>query len=137
MNHYLVGSGAGFSGDRTDAAAPVVETIIRRNTPGALIFETLGERTLALAQLARRENPERGYEPLLEGYLRPIVRRRVDAGIPIVGNAGPNAETRARLALDVLRPRSDGALKFRGDVIGSVSIFSDEARAKVDILELS
>src|SRR2546423_3833277 len=88
MQPYLIGSGAGFSGDRTDAAAPVVETIVHSGRPGALIFETLGERTLALAQLARRENPEAGYEPLLDLYLRPVLKRCVEAGIPIVGNFG-------------------------------------------------
>ena len=50
----LIGSGAGFSGDRTDAALPVVRTLIASGQPGVLIFETLAERTLALAQLARR-----------------------------------------------------------------------------------
>ncbi len=53
----LIGSGAGFSGDRTDAALPVVRTLIAAGGPAALIFETLAERTLALAQLARRQRP--------------------------------------------------------------------------------
>ncbi|HKW82911.1 MAG TPA: acyclic terpene utilization AtuA family protein, partial [Burkholderiaceae bacterium] len=48
-----VGCAAGFSGDRTDAGGPVVDTLIRRGGPSVLIFETLAERTLALAQLAR------------------------------------------------------------------------------------
>ena len=47
-----VGCAAGFSGDRTDAAAPVVDALIAAGGPSVLIFETLAERTLALAQLA-------------------------------------------------------------------------------------
>ena len=43
----LVGCAAGFSGDRTDAAAPVVREMIARGLPAVLIFETLAERTLA------------------------------------------------------------------------------------------
>ena len=55
MTHdtLLIGSAAGFSGDRTDAAGPVVDTLIRLGGPAVLIYETLAERTLALAQLAR------------------------------------------------------------------------------------
>ena len=55
-----VGCAAGFSGDRTDAAAAVVETLLRERGPAVLIFETLAERTLALAQLERRNDPQRG-----------------------------------------------------------------------------
>jgi hypothetical protein len=49
----------GFSGDRADAAGPVVESLIARGGSRVLIFETLAERTLALAQLARRGDPGR------------------------------------------------------------------------------
>ena len=55
-----IGGAAGFSGDRTDAAAPLVRALIEAGGPAVLIFETLAERTLALAQLARRQNPEAG-----------------------------------------------------------------------------
>ena len=60
MESLTVGCAAGFSGDRTDAAAPVADTLIRRAGPAVLIFETLAERTLALAQLARKAHPESG-----------------------------------------------------------------------------
>ena len=68
-----IGCAAGFSGDRTDGAAPVVRALIDAGGPAVLIFETLAERTLALAQLARRENPRAGYEPLLDEMLRPVL----------------------------------------------------------------
>jgi len=44
-----VGCGAGFSGDRIDAAKPVVRTLVARGGPAALIFENLAERTLAFS----------------------------------------------------------------------------------------
>ena len=53
-----IGCAAGFGGDRTDAAGPVVDTLIARGGPGVLVFEVLAERTLALAQLERRANPK-------------------------------------------------------------------------------
>lgn len=84
----FIGSGAGFSGDRTDAALPVVRTLIARGGAAALIFETLAERTLALAHLARRADAGRGYEPLLDLLLTPVLGLCLDAGIPIIGNFG-------------------------------------------------
>jgi Acyclic terpene utilisation family protein AtuA len=93
-----IGCAAGFGGDRTDAAGPIVDTLIARGGAGVLVFEMLAERTLALAQLERRENPERGYAPLLEPMVRPILRRCLEHGIPIVSNFGAaNPAAAARL----------------------------------------
>ena len=88
METIAVGCGAGFSGDRCDAAPPVVRTLIERGGPAALIFENLAERTLAHQQLARRADPSRGYEPLLLDYLRPVLADCLRHGIAIVGNFG-------------------------------------------------
>jgi hypothetical protein len=83
-----VGCAAGFSGDRTDAAGPVVDALITAGGPAVLIFETLAERTLALAQLARRQDPGAGYEPLLDELLRPVLARCLQHGVRIVSNFG-------------------------------------------------
>jgi hypothetical protein len=88
METLAVGCGAGFSGDRCDAAQPVVRTLIERGGPAALIFENLAERTLAHQQLARRADASRGYEPLLLDYLRPVLADCLRHGIAIVGNFG-------------------------------------------------
>lgn len=85
---YLIGSGAGFSGDRTDAPVAVVETIAERGQGGAIVFETIGERTLALGQLAKQADPTAGYEPLLADFITPILKRAVESNIVIVGNFG-------------------------------------------------
>lgn len=88
-SHLLrIGCAAGFSGDRTDAAAPVVDALVAAGGPAVLIFETLAERTLALAQLARRADPDAGYEPLLDDLLRPVLARCLAHGIRIVSNFG-------------------------------------------------
>ena len=84
----LVGCAAGFSGDRTDAAAPVVREMIGRGGPAVLVFETLAERTLALAQVARRQDPAAGYEPLLDDIVSPILAPCVARGVRIVSNFG-------------------------------------------------
>jgi hypothetical protein len=83
-----IGCGAGFSGDRWDAAVPVVRTLRAAGGPAVLMFETLAERTLALAQLKRRQDLEGGWEPSLERFVAPVLRDCVEAGIPIVGNFG-------------------------------------------------
>ena len=93
----LVGCAAGFSGDRVDAAGAVVDTLIARGGPAFLIFETLAERTLALAQLRRRADPQAGYEPLLDDMLRPVLARCLKHGIRIVSNFGAaNPQAAAR-----------------------------------------
>ncbi|MFZ4285255.1 acyclic terpene utilization AtuA family protein [Variovorax sp. HJSM1_2] len=84
----LIGCAAGFSGDRTDAAAPVVQALIASGQPAVLIFETLAERTLALAQIARRADPEAGYEPLLVDLLTPVLAECLQHHIRIVSNFG-------------------------------------------------
>ena len=83
--HWLRG---GLSGDRTDAAAPVVQALIASGQPAVLIFETLAERTLALAQLARRTQPDAGYEPLLVDLLQPVLADCLAHGVRIVSNFG-------------------------------------------------
>ncbi|MBU4611157.1 DUF1446 domain-containing protein [Achromobacter sp. GG226] len=97
-----VGCGSGFSGDRTDGAGPVVRTLVAEGGACALIFETLAERTLALAQQARSADPEAGYEPLLVELLRPVLADCLAHGIRIVGNFGaanPPAAARRIAAL--------------------------------------
>ncbi len=98
METLAVGCGAGFSGDRTDAAAPVVRTLVERGGPAAIVFENLAERTLAHQQLTRRARPELGYEPLLAQELRPILADCLAHGITVVGNFGAaNPEGAARV----------------------------------------
>lgn len=95
-----IGCGAGFSGDRVDAAPPVVRTLIERGGPAAMMFEMLAERTLALAQLAKKANPDAGFEVLLDLALRPILADCLANGITIVGNFGAaNPRAAAQLIL--------------------------------------
>lgn len=85
---YFIGAASAFSGDRSDAAGPVVDTLIGLKQPACLIYETLAERTLALAQLERRRDPDAGCDPWLEDILAPVLARCLAHGIRIVGNFG-------------------------------------------------
>ena len=117
-----IGSAAGFSGDRIDAAGPVVQALAASGGPAVLIFETLAERTLALAQLARRERADAGYEPLLDLMLRPVLGACLEAGIRIVSNFGAahplGAARRIQALARELGLRRPRIAVVRGDGLG-------------------
>src|SRR5262245_7725766 len=122
-----IGCAAGFGGDRTDAAAPVVDTLVGKGGPAVLIFEVLAERTLARAQLERRENPDRGYAPLMEPMLRTVLRRCLEHGIPIVSNFGAaNPAAAARLVRRIAR--EEGARQPRVAVVEGDDLSDDRHR---------
>lgn len=123
-----VGCAAGFGGDRIDAAEPVVETLIRRGGPAVLIFEMLAERTLALAQLARRQDPTSGYAPLMEAVVRPILARCVQHGIPIVSNFGAANPRAAAHRLGLLATQQ-GIPHLRVAVVEGDDLATDAGRA--------
>jgi hypothetical protein len=104
-----LGAGAGYSGDR-------IEPAVELATHGALdylVFECLAERTIALAQQARRKDPESGYDPLLEARMQavlPVARRN---GVRIVSNMGAaNPLAAARKTASVARGLGLGGLKI-------------------------
>lgn len=118
-----IGCAAGFSGDRTDAAAPLVQALVQAGGPAFLIFETLAERTLALAQLARRAQPDHGYEPLLPELLAPVLAPCLQHGVRIVSNFGAaNPHGAARrihaLARDLGLPAPRVAVVLGDDLSG-------------------
>ena len=79
-----LGAGAGYSGDRIEPALELVE----RGDIDVLVFECLAERTIALAQQARRRDPEAGFDPLLEARMRSVLGAAVERGVRIVTNMG-------------------------------------------------
>ena len=79
-----IGAGAGFAGDRTDAAGAVARALASAAGPRFLMFETLAERTLAIAQMERNRDPARGYSPQLEAFIAPVLATCVASGIRII-----------------------------------------------------
>jgi hypothetical protein len=84
MRTIRIGSGAGYSGDRIEPALELAE----KGDIQYLVFECLGERTVALAQQARMKNPDTGYDPLLEERMRAVLPVCAAKGIKIVTNMG-------------------------------------------------
>lgn len=114
----IIGCATGFSGDRTDGVAPVVNTLVEAGGQ-ALIFETLAERTLALSQMKKNQNPEYGYEPLLVDLLRPALGPCLEHGIKIVSNFGaanpPAAARRIKALAQEMNLRSPRIAVLSGD----------------------
>ncbi|WP_024904732.1 acyclic terpene utilization AtuA family protein [Robbsia andropogonis] len=79
-----LGAGAGYSGDRIEPAIELAE----HGKLDYLIFECLAERTIAIAQQARRDNPALGYDPLLDARMRAVLPIAVRNGIRIISNMG-------------------------------------------------
>jgi len=130
MQTLAVGCGAGFSGDRVDAAVPVVKTLIARGGPAALMFENLAERTLAQQHLIRRANPSLGYEPLLELELSPILADCLKHNIPIIGNFGAANPQGAALCIVQLAEKL-GLPKPRIAVVTGDDLSNQEGRTLV------
>ena len=84
MRTIRIGSGAGYSGDRIEPAVELAE----KGDLQYLVFECLGERTVALAQQARMKNPDSGYDPLLEERMRAVLPLCAGKGIKVVTNMG-------------------------------------------------
>ena len=136
MPKVFIGAGAGFAGDRTDAAGPVVDALARLDGPRFLMFETLAERTLALSQLERRRDPSRGFNPALEKFVGPVLGRCLRDGIRIVGNFGAaNPRAAAERILVIAREQGLKAPKIavvEGDDLSGLLSAEEFARRETD-----
>jgi hypothetical protein len=117
MRSVRIGSGAGFSGDRIEPAVDLAE----HGRLDYLCFECLAERTIALAQLAYRNNRIGGFDPLLERRMAAILPPAVRNGVRIVSNMGAAnpvgaARAAARIARDLGLPRLKIAAVIGDDV---------------------
>ena len=132
----FIGVGAGFAGDRTDAADPVVDALSGCDGPRFLMFETLAERTLALAQLERKRDPAAGFSPALDRFLTPVLARCLDRNIKIVGNFGaanPRAAADRIFALTRdLKLRPPRVAVIEGDDLTGVLSPSEFTEREVD-----
>src|ERR1700710_1846754 len=100
LRSIRIGSGAGYSGDRIEPAVELAE----QGGIDYLVFECLGERTVALAPQARMKNPDSGYDPLLEERMRAVLPVCAAKGIKIVTNMGAaNPHAAARKTAEIAK----------------------------------
>lgn len=79
-----IGAGAGYSGDRIEPAVELAE----HGQLDYLVFECLAERTIAIAQQARRKDPALGYDPLLDARMHAVLPIAAAKRVRIVSNMG-------------------------------------------------
>jgi hypothetical protein len=119
-DHFRLGTGAGFSADRLDPAVDLVA----RGRLDAIVFECIGERTLAFGHRDRMTDPEAGYNPLLERRLRAILPLCVEQGTRLITNMGvANSRGAAAKAAQVARSLGLRGLRIaalEGDDVGTL-----------------
>ena len=100
MKTIRIGAGAGFAGDRIDPATDLA----REGQLDYLVFECLAERTIALAQLAKRQNRSPGFDPMLRMRMEAVLPFCVANHTRIITNMGAaNAEAAARETISIVR----------------------------------
>ncbi|KWC79293.1 acyclic terpene utilization AtuA family protein [Burkholderia cepacia] len=103
-----IGAGAGYSGDRIEPAVELAE----HGQLDYLVFECLAERTIAIAQQARRQDPSLGYDPLLDARMRAVLPVAVPNGVRIVSNMGAaNPRAAARRTAGIAQSLGVAGLK--------------------------
>jgi hypothetical protein len=84
MKKIRIGCGAGYAGDRIEPAVELAE----KGNIRYLVFECLAERTIALAQQARRRDPAKGFDELLGRRMEAVLPTCRERGIKIITNMG-------------------------------------------------
>ncbi|WP_080056468.1 acyclic terpene utilization AtuA family protein [Spirosoma aerolatum] len=79
-----IGCGAGFSGDRLEPGL----ILAQQGKLDYLVLECLAERTIALAQKRKRQNPDTGYDPLLERRIEMILPVLLTNHVRLITNMG-------------------------------------------------
>ncbi len=80
----VIGSGAGYSGDRIEPA----EELVRSGKLDYISFECLAERTIALAQLKKSKDSLAGYDPLLVERMERVLPLCYQNKVKLITNMG-------------------------------------------------
>jgi Acyclic terpene utilisation family protein AtuA len=103
-----IGAGAGYSGDRIEPAVELVE----HAGLNYLVFECLGERTIALAQAEKLKDPDLGYDPFLLERMAAVLQGCARRGVKIITNMGAaNPKAAARATARLVRDLGLGELR--------------------------
>ena len=121
MKSIRIGSGAGFSNDRIDPAVEVVE----KGNVRYIVFECLAERTIALAQLEKNENPQKGYGALFEERMAAMLPFCAAQNLTMVSNLGAaNPLAAFQKSIDIAQTIGAKPLKI-------AAVFGDDVLEKV------
>lgn len=132
MKKIRIGSGAGYGGDRVEPAIEVME----KGNLDYVIFETLAERTIAIAQQEKLNNPDKGYNGLLEYRMEKVLPLAVEKGIKVITNMGAaNPLAAIKVIKEMAIEKNIKGLKIAA-VIGDDIYDSIDDYMDYDILEL-
>ena len=84
MKKIIIGAGAGYAGDRIEPA----EELVRSGRLDYIVFECLAERTIALAQQRKLNDPQKGYDELLVERMMRILPCCHANGVKLITNMG-------------------------------------------------
>ncbi|MDS0846375.1 acyclic terpene utilization AtuA family protein [Burkholderia cenocepacia] len=108
VRRVRIGAGAGYSGDRIEPAVELAE----HGQLDYLVFECLAERTIAIAQQARRNDPALGYDPLLDARMQAVLPVAAVKRVRIVSNMGAaNPRAAARRTAQIAQSLGIAGLK--------------------------
>ena len=103
-----IGAGASYAGDRVEPATELA----KHAQLDYLVYETLAERTIALAQLERLKNPDGGYNELLADRFYGALPYCRQQGTRIVTNMGAaNPRGAAKRTVEIIRELKVGPMK--------------------------
>ena len=126
MKKIRIAAGAGYAGDRIEPALD----IIKRGNVDYLIFECLAERTIALAQREKLDNPDKGYNYFLEYRFEKIMPLLKANPVKIITNMGAaNPLAAAKKIYEIALAHGLHDLKIAAvigdDVLSQISTFYD------------
>lgn len=132
MKKIRIGSGAGYSGDRLEPALEVIEN----GNLDYVIFETLAERTIAIAQQSKLKDPTKGYNGLLEYRMESVLPLALKNNVKIITNMGAaNPISAIKVVKEIAERQGLTGLKIAA-VLGDDIFDSLEDYMDYDILEL-
>lgn len=127
-----IGAGSSYAGDRIE---PGVD-LAARGKLDYLVYETLAERTIALAQLERLKNPQAGYNELLDDRFYAVLPHCVAQGTRIITNMGAaNPLGAAMRTVEIVRELGLGPLQVAAVVGDDVLEYCLRHRDTLKLME--
>jgi hypothetical protein len=126
LKKIRIGAGAGYAGDRIEPAIEIME----KGNLDYIIFECLAERTIAIGQLQKINNPNKGYNELLEYRMKKILPVWAGKKVKVItnmGSANPLAAAKVvkKLAEDMGIKGLKIAAVLGDDIINNIEKYMD------------
>lgn len=122
MKTIRIGSGAGYAGDRLEPALELIE----KGKIGYISFECLAERTIAIAQMAKLKDRNKGYNDLLQYRMERALPLAWEKKVRMITNMGAaNPEAAAGICAEIARKNGIEGLKI-------AAVLGDDVLDKLD-----